>query len=148
MDIEVIPTEHSSSEPRAHVDPKVKLSSSSNPHNFKPQLANRNNWKRDRKSRKIDDASITYDVSMARKIRIAKYIVCFLVLLSFTHIFIRATLFYSIPFSMRFSIIFAVFTSMVVMTGILIVSYTAPKPPSKALLLWYFSNTEITRKMR
>jgi hypothetical protein len=63
-DIEV---EQSSSEMPSHVNAKVTSNSNSNAHNLKSQPVDMNNF------------SGIYDVSTARKMRIAKYSACLLV---------------------------------------------------------------------
>jgi hypothetical protein len=45
-------------------------------------------------------------------------------------IFVRSRLFYSIPFSIRLLIAFAAFTSIAIVTGVLIIYFIAQKTPS------------------
>ncbi len=79
--IEIIPIEQLSSEKSFHVNAKVKLNSNSNIHDLKSQSMAKNSSSMIRKGRKTRNMSITYDVSTARKIRLAKYTLCLLFLL-------------------------------------------------------------------
>jgi hypothetical protein len=128
--IEIIPIEQSSSATSSHVDAKVKLNSNSNIHDLKSQSIAKNRSSMIRKDRRTRNMSITYDVSTTRKIRIAKYTLCLLVWLWFTLIVVRSKIFHSIPFSIRLFIAFAALTSMAIVTGVLVVYFTAPKPTS------------------
>ncbi len=129
-DIEVIPLEQLSSGMPPHINAKVESNSSSNVNNLKTQPMTKNTSSVTRKSRRTSNISITYDVSTARKIRIAKYTICFLFFLKFMAIFVRSRLFYSIPFSIRLLIAFAAFTSIAIVTGVLIIYFIAQKTPS------------------
>jgi hypothetical protein len=65
--------ERSSSEPPSHVDVKVTSNFISNIQDLKSQYMPKNISPMIHKDRKTRNMSITYDVSTARKIRIAKY---------------------------------------------------------------------------
>jgi hypothetical protein len=82
-DIEVIPVERSSSEvpSHAHVDAKMKSNSSSNADNLKSQYVDINHLSKTCKGQRARNFSLVYDVSTVRKIRIAKYTVCFIFIL-------------------------------------------------------------------
>jgi hypothetical protein len=80
-EIEVIPVEQSSSGMPSHVNAKVKSNSSSNRHDLKSQSMAKNTSSMVYKGRRTRNMSITYDVSTARKIRIAEYTVYLLFLL-------------------------------------------------------------------
>jgi hypothetical protein len=80
-DIEVIPVEQSSSEMPSRVNAKVKSNSSSNVHDLKNQSIAKNTSSVVCKDRRTRNMPITYDVSTARKIQIAKYTVYLLFLL-------------------------------------------------------------------
>jgi hypothetical protein len=148
-DIEVIPVEQSSSEMPSRVNAKVKSNSSSNVHDLKNQSIAKGTLSMIREGRRTRNMSITYDVSTARKIRIAKYTACLLFLLKFMSIFVRSRIFYSIPFSIRLFIAFAVFTSMVIVTGVLIVYFTSTKSSRMlyAFIIFFF-NRGLTKKLR
>jgi len=120
-----MPVKQSSSEMPPHVNANVTSDSNSNVHNLKSRPVY--NLSKIRKDRRTRNMSRTYDVSTAQKVRIMEYTACLLVSLWFTLIFSRSKIFHSIPFSIRLFIAFAVFTSMVIITGVLIVYFTAPK---------------------
>ncbi len=126
QNIEVIPVE----QPSSHVNAKVKLNSSSNAHNLKSQSMTTNTSSMMHKGRRTRDMTLTYDVSMTLKIQIAKYTVCLLFLLLFTLLFVRSRIFHSIPFSIRLLIAFAAFTSMAIVTSVLIIYFATLKSTS------------------
>ncbi len=125
IDIELISIEHSSAESPSYDDTKMKSNSSWNSPNLRKYFTIINQRKMDCESRK------TTNVSMTRKIRMAKYIVYLIyLLLLFIFIFIMTRFFYSILVSQITVIVFAAFTSMAVLSGTLIVSFTTSKSSS------------------
>jgi hypothetical protein len=80
-DIEVIPVEQLSSEMSPHVNTKLELNSSSNVHDLKSQSMAKYTSSMIHKDQRTRTISITYDVSRARKIRLAKYTIYLLFLL-------------------------------------------------------------------
>ncbi len=71
-DIEVIPVEQSSSGTPSHTNTRVESNFNSNMHDLKNESMPKNTVLMNRKVRRTRNMSITYDVSIARKIRIAK----------------------------------------------------------------------------
>ncbi len=130
MDIELISIEHSSAESPSHDDTKMNSNSSWNSHNLRNDFTIINQRMMGRESQKTDN------VLMTCKIRMAKYIVYLIyLLLLFNFIFIMTRFFYSILVSQITFIVFAAFTSMAVLSGTLIVSFTTSK--SSSMLCFY-----------
>jgi hypothetical protein len=80
-DIEVVPVEQPSSGMPSHINTNVKSNSSSNRPDLKSQSMAKNTSSVIYKGRRTRNMSITYDVSTARKIQIAKYTLYLLFLL-------------------------------------------------------------------
>jgi hypothetical protein len=72
-----MPVEESSS----HVNTKIKTNSSSNAQRMESHSIDMNNLSKPLRDRRSRDISISFDVSMTRKIQIAKYIAYLLILL-------------------------------------------------------------------
>jgi hypothetical protein len=80
-DIEVIPVKQLSSQMPPHVNAKLELNSSSNVHDLKSQSMPKYTSSMIHKDQRTRTMLITYDVSRARKIRLAKYTIYLLFLL-------------------------------------------------------------------
>ena len=139
-DIEVLPVKQSPSGSPSQTNTKMKSNSSSNVHNLKNESMPKNTAPMNRKAGRTRSMPIAYDISVARKIRIAKYTTYILFCRSFTAISIRSKIFYSVPFSIRLFVAVAVFTSIAITTSILIVYFTSIKPSKFCVLIVLFGH--------
>jgi hypothetical protein len=128
--IDVILVEQLSSETPSHVDGQIKTNLSSNAHDLRIHFINIKNLSITSKHRRARNVLIRSDVSMTRKIQIAKYTAYLLVLLRSMLIFYRSRIFHSIPFSIRLLNVFAVFISIAMIISVLTIYYTASKSTS------------------
>jgi hypothetical protein len=128
--IHVILVEQLSSETPSHVDGQIKTNLSSNAHDLRIHFINIKNLSITSKHRRARNVLIRSDVSMTRKIQIAKYTAYLLVLLRSMLIFYRSRIFHSIPFSIRLLNVFAVFISIAMIISVLTIYYTASKSTS------------------
>lgn len=71
--IEALPIEQPSSQTPSRVNTNVKSNSSSNIHDLKYESMPKNTASMNCKTRRTRNTSIAYDISLGRKIRIAKY---------------------------------------------------------------------------
>jgi hypothetical protein len=128
--IDVILVEQLSSETPSHVDGQIKTNLSSNAHDLRIHFINIKNLSITSKHRRARNVLIRSDVSMTRKIQIAKYTAYLLVLLRSMLIFYRSRIFHSIPFSIRLLNVFDVFISIAMIISVLTIYYTASKSTS------------------
>ncbi len=113
MNIEVLPSEKSGHEDRTAADSNEEPKSLPDRH---------------------DPKKIVDDIDNSTKVPTTRYSSFISFRLCFVSIFFREKLLPSISHSVKGAIMFAVFTSIVMVIGILTVYYTSPKPPGMFLI--------------
>ncbi len=124
MNIEVLPSEQSGHEDPTAADSNVEPESL--PHRHDPK-------------------KIVSDIDKSTKVPTTRYILFISFQLFFASIFFREKLLPSISHSVKGAIMFAIFTSIAMVIGILTVYYTSPKPTGM-FFLYYIVDNEETEK--